>query len=205
MVSSALDDPGGDLRKVEVRGLQSEVGALAIAGVALAEHGADGVEGVCRLEQGPLFVAGGALQDGLGLGHEPDHEAELAQKLAILLAEDDPATSRDDALVAAIVAKAAQGLGLEVAEALFALRVKDFRNGALLLSDDAGVGVDERVAEGLGKVTTNRRLSSAHKSDQYEVLQHSPRSSLTNAPKRKNLYSGFVQGKGFSWVEKVAR
>lgn len=45
-------------------------------------------------------------------------------------------------------------------------------DGALLLSDDAGVGVDEGVAEGFGKLATDGRLSSAHESNQYEVLQH---------------------------------
>lgn len=72
--------------------------------------------------------------------------------------------------MALVVLEGAKGFGFEVAKVLLAFGFEDVGDGALLLSDDAGVGVDERVAEGFGKLATDSRLSCAHESNQYQVL-----------------------------------
>lgn len=107
MVASALDDAGDDFGEFEVGGLEDEVGAFAVVCVALLEHEADGFLGVFGVEKGAFFVAGGALENGLGLGDEPDDEAEVAEELAVFGPENDSATSGNDAFVAFVLLEVA--------------------------------------------------------------------------------------------------
>lgn len=86
MVAGALDDAGGDFGEIEVGGFEDEVGAFAVAGITLFEHETDGFGGVLGLEKRAFAIAGGALEDGFGLGDEPDDKAEVAQELAIFFA-----------------------------------------------------------------------------------------------------------------------
>ena len=103
VVAGALDDAGGDFGELEVGGFEDEVGAFAVAGVALFEHESDGLLGILRLQKGPFFIAGGAFENGFGLGDEPDHEAEFAEELTVFLAQDKTAAGGDDAFVTLVL------------------------------------------------------------------------------------------------------
>ena len=74
---------------------------------------------------------------------------------------------------------------------------KNLSDGAFLLGHDAGVGVDERVAESFGKLATDGRLSCAHESNKYQVLQHSLRElklgEEETKPKRGFSFGRFLE------------
>ena len=170
MVAGALDDAGDDLGELEVGGLQDEVSAFAVAGVALFEHETNGFLWVFGLKKRALAIARGAFENCFGLRDEPDDEAEVTEEVAVFLPQNNAAPGGNDALVAFVVFEITQGFGFEVAEVLFSFGFEDFGDGAFLLRDDPCVGVDERVAEGFGKLATDGRLSCAHESNQYQVL-----------------------------------
>lgn len=170
VVAGGLDDAGGDFVEGEVVGLDAEVGGVAVERGADFEEFADGAFGVGGVEEGAVGVARGAVEDFGRFGDEPDDVAEFAEELAVFFPAYDPAAGRDD--VTGVLVEGVEDIGLDVAEGFLTFGGEDFGDGAALLFDDEVVGVGERVAEGLGKVSSDGGLTGSHKSDEDNVPLH---------------------------------
>ena len=136
----------------------------------MLEEGADGFLGIAGVEEGAILVAASAAEDFGGRDHEPDDIAELAEEGAVFGAGDDATPGGDDVAFGGGGGEIPEDGRFEVAEGGFPLVRKDFGDWFADALDDEGVGVDERIAEGSGKIPADGRLAGAHESDQNDVF-----------------------------------
>lgn len=170
VVAGGLDDASGDFVEGEVVGLDAEVGGVAVERGSDFQEVADGAFRIGGVKEGAVGVARGTVKDFGRLGDEPDDVAEFAEKFSIFFPSDDATAGGDD--VAGVFVEGMEDVGFDVAEGLLAFGGEDFGNGAALLFDDDVVRVDERVAESLGKVSSDGGLTGSHKSDEDNVPLH---------------------------------
>lgn len=101
---------------------------------------------------------------------EPDDVTEFSKELTIFGAANDSPTSGNN--MAGVFDKRFEEFGFHVAKRFLTVFFENCGNGAALLLDNELVGVNERVAKGLGEFSPNRGLPRSHKSDEDNVLLH---------------------------------
>lgn len=121
--------------------------------LALAHEGEDAVVGAGVVKEGPITVAGGALEDDIPGCLEPDDVAELAEEGAILRADDDAAAGGDDMAGIGLFGDFKKLEGFKIAECGLAFLFEDF-------GDFFPHGfLDELVHIGEGVVKTGAELA----------------------------------------------
>lgn len=152
------------------------MGGIAVKRGADFEEVPDCFFRIFVIEERSVGIPGGSLEDFGRAGDKPHDVAEFPEKLAVFGPADDSAAGGDD--VPGVSIERLKEFGLHVAEGLFTLFLKDLRDGPPILLHDEVVGVNERVAEGLGEISSDGGLSRSHKSDEDNVLLHAPGKTL---------------------------
>lgn len=170
MVAGGFDNPGGDFVETEIVGFDPKVCGVAVEGSADFQKLPDGALGVVVVQERAIGVSRGAFEDLGRAGDEPDDVSEFAKKAAVFLPSDNPSSGGDD--VARVLVEGAEQVGFEIAKGLLSICFENFGNGPALLLDDQVVGIDERVAKGLGKVSPDSGLTRSHESNEDDVPLH---------------------------------
>ena len=126
--------------------------------------------GIVVVKERAICVPRGSLQDFNRVCDQPDDVTEFSKELAIFGAANDSPASRNN--MAGVFNKRLEEFGFHVAKPFLTVFFENCGNVAALLLDNELVGVNERVAEGLGEVSPNCGLPRSHKSDEDNILLH---------------------------------
>jgi hypothetical protein len=170
---------------------------LAVELDPLVEEARHGPLGIAVVEEGAIPVAGGAADDLGGGDDEPDHEAEAAQRGAVLGPQNDAAARRDDAAAGLLAFEASQNGGFEVAEGFLSVVLENPADRLAGALHDEGVGVEDRIAEGVRQLPADGRLPGAHEADQNDVFRGGGRHAWGDGkgPKSQMRNSKFLSGR----------
>lgn len=156
--------------------LQCQVGAGLIGFSPALHQLPDPAQGILTLQQRSCGVPFQAFIDGLGLGAQVHHRAQLPQQRAVAGPHRSSASHRIDALMSC-ADKIFQQLRLLLPEIRLPPAGKDLRDTAALPALNQFVRVFHRPAQLIGKFQSHRSFAASHKADEYNII---PKSSIFN-------------------------
>ena len=170
MIARGFDDASGDFVEREVVSFDTDVGGIAVEWCTDTKKIVDCFFGIVVVEKRAICVPRSSFQDFSRVCDEPDDVAEFSKELAVFGAANDSSAGGNN--MAGVFNERFEEFGFHVAKRFLTIFFENCWNGAALLLDNELVGVNERVAEGLGEVSPKCGLSRSHKSDEDNVLLH---------------------------------
>ena len=154
----------------EPGGIDTQGAGLLIDGEAGFQQRVEGGAWVLHLEQRTLAAPGGALEEGLRIGMQPNHGPDSLEQVAVLLAKDGAsARGEDDALGAD---KLLQFRGLAIPEAFLALLGEEVGDALARSGDDQIIAVEEVIPEARRQPSADAALAAAHEADEDDIGIH---------------------------------
>jgi len=169
---------------VRTAGVDDDVGYFLVQWFARAREFFQRLAGIAALQQGPVLVVAGALQNAADARAQVDHRTARLEIGATLGIENRAAAGRKDDVV--LRRQVADDLSFALAKTLFPLDFKDQGNGRAGTRFDFMIGINETLVQPLCQRAADRCFAGAHQADQKNIATHvMPTLSRIQPPTRR--------------------
>lgn len=167
MVLGALDDAVNSFLESEIGSVDNQIRHLSIEFFAKVEQGAESLDAVFHVDEGPVAAASKAARQAFDVGGQPNDEAESADPGPVLRAKHDAAACRDHVKVDA--GNPREHRRFPFAEAFFTFLCEYLRNAHPAFFDDKFIGIKDAKAQARGDLLGDGGFPAAHHADQQYI------------------------------------
>ena len=128
------------------------------------------------VEHGAFALLCGSIEELIDGSSEADHNAAGFEQFDITRVFDGAAAGSDNDAVT--LRDFYDGVMFEPAEIFFAVELKDFRDGHIVIGFDFLIEIDEGATEFIGEHLTEGSFTGAHETDQNDIIFQGERSFL---------------------------
>lgn len=172
--------------------VDNDVGDFAVKRITHCKKFLDLLHRIIDLQQGPVMIQAGALEQQSRCGVKINNYASLFQRSAIVRPEYGPATGGNDQV--GLAAQLGNDLCLALPESLLALNVENQGNSDTGAGLYFLIGIEEGTVHAPCQLATNRRLSCAGHANQIDIALCTHAPILAAHPSRQDAIAGTPAG-----------